>query len=409
VRLVPRAAATALGLVLLLPGLLIVAAGFLPNLPVITRYGALIVDYLPWLSLDVLMAAILCVSAVLLGGGWIQRGLAGVALITLAATALMVGQVLAFSGALNAPISLTRSLAVTGAGSGTPDRIVTFATVDGTDLHAEIWQPPNGAPNGPTGGTIGRAAVVSVHGGAFVGGELRLRPAMFRLLADAGFAVIDVEYRLAPPPRWDQATPDVLCAMTWAAGHAEELGIDPARIVVMGESAGGNLALMAAYGAGTTKWISSCGGAPPTPAAVIAIAPTADLVGIWDDNTITAAGLRFPEAYIGGTAADLASRYELASPLSLIQPGLPPTLVITGAIDHLVHLGRVTELTDRLQSAGVDCSLVVVPFADHGFDGGANGYGAQVEETILPLFIAANTGGGAWQGPACPATSVRQQ
>ncbi|HEV2006429.1 MAG TPA: alpha/beta hydrolase fold domain-containing protein, partial [Candidatus Limnocylindrales bacterium] len=338
-----------------------------------------------------------------------QRGLAGVALITLAATALLVGQVLAFSGALNAPISLTRSLAVSGAGSGTPDRIVTFATVDGTDLHAEIWQPPSGAANGPTGGQTGRAAVVYVHGGAFVGGELRLRPTLFRSLADGGFPVIDVEYRLAPPPRWDQATPDVLCALTWAAAHAQELGIDPARIVVMGDSAGGNLALMAAYGAGTAQLTSSCGGTPARPAAVVAIAPTADLVGIWGDDTIGAAGLRFPEAYIGGNPLEQPDRYRTASPFSLIQPGLPSTLVITGNIDHLVRLGRVTELTYRLHFAGVDCTLVVVPFADHGFDGGANGYGAQVEETILPLFIAAHTGGVAWQGPACPATTVGPQ
>jgi acetyl esterase/lipase len=278
---------------------------------------------------------------------------------------------------------------------------VTFATVDGTDLHAEIWQSPSGAPTGPVGGSS--AAVIYVHGGAFTGGELGLRPRLFRVLADQGFPVLDVEYRLSPPPRWDQATRDVICAITWAAGHAEELGIDGTRLVVMGDSAGGNLALMAAYGAGTTQWTSSCGGTPPTPAAVIAIAPTADLAGIWEDFTIAAAGQRFPEAYIGGTPAEFPSRYQLASPFSLIRAGLPPTLVVTGNIDHLVHLGRVTELTDRLQVAGIDCSLIVVPFADHGYDGSANGYGAQVEETILPRFIAAHTGGPAWQGPACRA------
>ncbi len=402
--LLARAAATALGLFLLLPGLLVVAAGFLPKAPGIGRLGALIVDLLPLLALCVLAATILSLVAVRLGGGWFQRGLAVVAPLTLAATGLMVGQVVGFSNGLNAPISVSRALGLEGSPSGTPDRIVTFATVDGTDLHAEIWQSPSGAPNGPTGSVTGRAAVIYVHGGAFSGGELRLRPAMFRSLAVQGYPVLDVEYRLSPPPRWRQATPDVLCALAWTASHAQELGIDPARIVIVGDSAGGNLALMGAYGVGTSQWTSSCGGtggAAPRPVAVIAIAPTADLGGIWQDGTISAAGLRFPEAYIGGTPSADPSAYELASPFSLIRAGLPPTLVISGAIDHLVHLGRVTELTDRLRAAGVDCSLVVVPFADHGFDGAVNGYGAQVEESILPRFIAAHTGGAAWNGPAC--------
>jgi len=400
--LLARAAATALGLFLLLPGFVMVAAGFLPNAPIIGRLGGLIADGLPWLAIDVLGATILSLVAVRLGGNRFQRGLAAIAVLTLAATALMVVQVAAFSIGLNAPISVAHTLGLDAARVDMADRSVTFATVDGTDLHAEIWQSPSGAPRGPVGGST--AAVIYVHGGAFTGGNLGLRPRLFRALADQGFPVLDVEYRLSPPPRWDQATRDVICAMTWATGHADELGIDATRIVLMGDSAGGNLALMAAYGAGTTQWTSSCGGTPPTPAAVIAIAPTADLAGIWDDNTISAAGLRFPEAYIGGTPADLASRYELASPFSLIRAGLPPTLVLTGNIDHLVHLDRVTDLTDQLHAAGVDCSLIVVPFADHGYDGSANGYGAQVEETILPRFIAAHTGGARWQGPRCGPT-----
>lgn len=399
--LLARAAATALALLLLLPGLVIIASGFVPNAPIIGRLGALVVDLLPALAIDVAVAAILACIAVRLGGGGLQRGLAVVAVATLIATAVMVGQVLAFSNGLDAPISVARTLGLEGPGTGIPDRIVTFATVEGTDLHAEIWLSRAGAPSGPAGAAAGRGAVVYVHGGAFTGGGLRLRPVLFRSLANQGFPVIDIEYRLSPPPRWDQATPDVLCAMTWTASHAEELGIDPARIVVMGDSAGGNLALMSAYGAGRAPWLSSCGGTPPHPAAVIAIAPTADLVGIWSDDTIGAAGLRFPEAYIGGTPLDQADRYRMASPFSLIRSGLPPTLVITGSIDHLVHIGRVTELTNRLQLVGVACSLVVVPFADHGFDGSVNGYGAQVEESIVPRFVAASIGGDAWQGPAC--------
>jgi len=168
----------------------------------------------------------------------------------------------------------------------------------------------------------------------------------------------------------------------------------------MGESAGGSLALVAGF---NTKFpdfslqpdliAPSCEGlAPIRPAGIIAVAPAADLAGIWEDGTIEAAGLRFPEAYVGGTPAEYPDRYEAASPFAYLRPGLPPTLLIAGANDHLVLPNRVTGLYDRLRDAGVDVRLVMVPFAEHGFDGFPNGYGQQLEESILPAFMRDVTG-----------------
>jgi acetyl esterase len=401
--LLARALLTAVGLVVLAPVVAITMGGFAPTLALVGGFGSLIAYDLPWIGIGAVVAAILCSLPLALGGRWFHRGVAGVALLTLAGVILITARVLVFAGSVGAPISFTRALSPDAPSAAKPDRTATFATIGTDALAAEIWSSPAGAPNR---GPAGRTAVVYVHGGAFTGGMLRSRPTLFSFLAGHGFPVVDVEYRLAPPPRWNQAAPDVLCALAWVAANASDLGIDPTRVVVMGDSAGGNLALMAGYAAGTNQLTSSCGGAPPRPAAVVAIAPAADLVGIWADDTLSAAGVRFPEAYIGGPPPEFPDRYRVASPFSLIQPGLPPTLVITGDIDHLVRLGRVTELTYRLHFAGDDCTLVVVPYADHGFDGAANGYGAQIEESILPKFIEAHTGGAAWAGPACPATTV---
>ena len=75
----------------------------------------------------------------------------------------------------------------------------------------------------------------------------------------------------------------------------------------------------------------------------------------------------------------------------LIRKDVPPTLILAGSIDHLVHLERTTIVSDQLKAAGADSNLVVVPFADHGFDGPPNAFGEQLEDQLLPAFIRAWT------------------
>lgn len=111
-------------------------------------------------------------------------------------------------------------------------------------LAAEIW---HAAPPQASAQSTARPGVLFIHGGAFTHGSPGLRPHLFTLLAQRGFAIVDIEYRLAPPPRWQDAPADVLCALGWFQSNASTYGVDPAQIVVMGDSAGGNLALVAAY------------------------------------------------------------------------------------------------------------------------------------------------------------------
>ena len=201
---------------------------------------------------------------------------------------------------------------------------------------------------------------------------------------------IDVEYRLAPPPRWDQAPGDVLCALAWLPKAPELAMVDPQRVVVVGESAGGSLALVAAYAAGTDLLTSSCPevGLPIVPAGVFVIAPTADLEGIWQDATITDyGGTRFPEAYIGGPPAQFPDRYAAAEPFRLLRPDLPRTVILAGETDRFVLIERSRALADRIRAAGSDVELLVAPFAGHGFDGEPNSFGAQLTESIVRDFV----------------------
>ncbi len=267
-----------------------------------------------------------------------------------------------------------------------PDRRVAFASVGGEELEAEIWLPRADAPNEARSG---RAAVMYVHGGAFVGGQLGTRPELFGSFTGDGMVVVDVEYRLAPPPRWRDAPADVLCALAWVGGQARSLGIDPSRVILMGESAGGSIALVAGFAAGDDEMEPSCAGTPIVPAGIVAVAPAADLEGIWSDRTLWFDGKPFPEAYIGGPPSQYPERYTSASPFKMARPGMPPTLIVAAGNDHLVVPARVTGLADRLRAGGVETTLIVVPFAEHGFDGHPNGFGVQLLEQLVPALAKA--------------------
>jgi acetyl esterase/lipase len=295
---------------------------------------------------------------------------------------------LAFAADNRVALDLLRIAAPAGEPPG-PDAHVAYAEVEDQGLGADIWRPAAAAG---AAGPEGRAAVVYAHGGAFVAGNLGMRSALFDTLRKAGIVVIDIEYRLTPPPRWQDAPADVLCALVWLRSVAELEGIDPNRVVVMGESAGGSLALLAAYAAGTDRLTASCPGEPIVPAGVVAVAPAADLEGIWQDKTLLVADRPFPEEYVGGPPSEFPARYAAASPFRLIRADLPPTLLLAGENDHLVRLPRVLRIAEALRAAGADVRLLVVPYAEHGFDGLPNGFGSQVELQIVPAFVAEVTG-----------------
>ena len=379
-----RAALTSVALVVLVFPAAVVVGGYVPSLPTVGRFGAFLATDLPVIALAALGAVVLAALAIAIGGGRFTRLLAAGALVVVAGIVAAGVQLAALAGDHGAVYQPLRQLTPASAPRAA-DRRVVFATVEGQPLQADLWLPPPGAP---TADPTGRPALVFVHGGAFVEGKLGSRAGLFAVTAAAGYPVLDIEYRLAPPPRWHDAPADVLCALVWLAGEASNLGIDPSRVVLMGESAGGSLALVTGYAAGTDAIEPSCAGTPIVPAGVIAVAPAADLAGIWADQTLWYGDRPFPEAYVGGPPSAYPDRYAAASPFALLRSGLPPTIVIGAANDHLVRLARVTSIVDALRAAGVETTFIAVPFADHGFDGPPDGFGAQLEESLVPAFLA---------------------
>lgn len=126
---------------------------------------------------------------------------------------------------------------------------LTVPTRDGVGLSAELVVPQRAADAGPA------PVLLYFHGGGFVVGSVRTHAALCRHLARlSGCAVLSLDYRLAPEHRFPTAVNDAFDALVWLRGAAERLGLDPARIAVGGDSAGGTLAVVTALQARDAGW-----------------------------------------------------------------------------------------------------------------------------------------------------------
>lgn len=227
--------------------------------------------------------------------------------------------------------------------------------------------------------------VVVVHGGGWDGGSRGQMPAWNHWLARRGYAVAAVSYRLAPAHRWPAQRDDVRTALCWLKAHARELKVDPDRLVLLGRSAGGQIALNAAY---TTEEPRVCG--------VVGLYAPADLFlgyesGREDDALNSRRLLR---QYLGGTPDEMPERYADGSATTHVSSGSPPTLLLHGKLDTLVWERHTTRLAARLREANVPHAVIEVPWATHAFDYSLDGPGGWLTRYALERFLARVTRGG---------------
>ncbi|WP_407341459.1 alpha/beta hydrolase fold domain-containing protein [Pengzhenrongella phosphoraccumulans] len=255
----------------------------------------------------------------------------------------------------------------------TSHRGVTFAEVGGfrpllLDVHV------------PTGVTGSVPCVVWVHGGGWEAGDRRFTPStwppdyLFEALVAAGLAVATVDYRFSGEARYPAALHDVKAAVRFLRAHAGDLGIDPGRFGVCGESAGGQLAAMIALTGDDPAFEGDVGLAGPS----TAVQAAAILYGVTDftsrrsahplasDDESDAVEARF----LGFTPADAPSWAAAASPVTHATSSAPPMLLLSGDADTIVPLDQSVRLRDALLAAGArDVTLTLVPGADHCFEG----------------------------------------
>jgi acetyl esterase len=206
--------------------------------------------------------------------------------------------------------------------------------------------------------------LVFFHGGGWVIGNLDSHDVACRKLADEGqLIVISIDYRLAPEHKFPAAVNDVVAATKWIAGNAKQLGIDASRLVIGGDSAGGNLAAVVA--------ISARDGSGPAIAGQVLIYPAVDFAMKHPSHRepetsilLTHSAIKwFTGLYLNGPADGDDWRASPARATTLA--GLPPAYVLTAGADPLRDEGD--EYAKRLKEAGVAVTYRHFPGQFHGF------------------------------------------
>jgi acetyl esterase/lipase len=232
---------------------------------------------------------------------------------------------------------------------------------------------PAGAPdltlyvvNAKAGGS--RPGILHTHGGGYILGTARSDVRNLQELAKAtNCVIVSVEYRLAPETRVSGSVEDNYAGLLWMHAHAAELGVDPSRIAVMGESAGGGHAALLALAARDRREVPIVFQMLVYPmlddrtGSSRAVAPHIGTIG-W-----RAAENRFGWHAFLGQAPGGPNVPRSAVPARVADlRGLPPTFIGVGSIDLFVD--EDIEYARRLIASGVPTELLVVPGAFHGFD-----------------------------------------
>ncbi|MBC5824740.1 MAG: alpha/beta hydrolase [Candidatus Eremiobacteraeota bacterium] len=219
--------------------------------------------------------------------------------------------------------------------------------------------------------------VAAVYGGAWRNGSPSNDAMLDRALAARGYAVFAFDYRHSPAVRFPSALEDVKAQLRFIERKASEYHADPNRIAIVGHSSGAELALLAAYGSDrAVRAVVSYSG-PIDLAQAYRFPPHPDPIDV-------RAILR---DYIGGAPSGSAERYRLASPIAYVRKGLPPTLLIYGARDHVVKIEAATALRDALESAGTKVTLIRLPWAEHAFENIPFGLHAPVVLYAVERFL----------------------
>ncbi len=270
----------------------------------------------------------------------------------------------------------------------------TFKVVDGLPIQADVYRPPDDKV---------RPVVVWIHGGALIMGQRTgMPPAQLNRYLEAGFAVVAIDYRLAPETKLPAIVQDVEDGIAWfRRDGAARYGLASNRLAVVGHSAGGYLALTAG---------ARC---RPRPNAVVAFYGYGDIVGPWYSQPdpfyrrqpIVAEADAFSSVgkspITGATGSDSQRRHQFYlycrqqglwprlvsginpeehpgaldawSPIRNVTSEYPPTMLLHGDADTDVPYEQSLLMVEEFQRAGVPHELVTIPNGEHGFDRAVGG------------------------------------
>ncbi|MDQ8188128.1 alpha/beta hydrolase [Pelagicoccus sp. SDUM812002] len=231
------------------------------------------------------------------------------------------------------------------------------------------------------GTEVERPCVVVVHGGGWNNGDRKEIASFNHWLANRGYAVASIEYRLAPENVWPAPLRDLEAAVKYLKSNADQLGIDRTRIALFGRSAGGQIVTAAA----SSPEFSEIRGA-------IAFYAPHDLEFAWafgdEDDVLNSLDLL--RNYMGGEPGTVPANYQSASAYLQEDGALRrvPTLLVHGANDTLVWVEQSRRYSERLVQAGAKSFYLELPWATHGFEFNQNGPAGQLALYSVERFLA---------------------
>lgn len=240
---------------------------------------------------------------------------------------------------------------------------IEFAKPGGVSLTLDAFIPEGEGPF-PT--------CILVHGGGFMNGTKTsyIKP-LFEPLSKAGFAWFTINYRLAPAHRFPACIEDAEAAIRWVKAHAKEYKVDPARIAIIGESAGGHIVSLVGVRAKGETGV----------AAVVPIYAPHDLeLQVKARNALGSS----MEALFGLTELNDATWKVLrdASSTSYLRKDLPPYLLIHGDKDDKVPHEQSVQFQQKMKAIGAQCEFITIKDGGHGM-GGWEKLGSDYREQMI--------------------------
>ncbi len=227
---------------------------------------------------------------------------------------------------------------------------IQFAAPDGVPLNMDIYRPKK----------VGKyPAIVILYGGAWQYGNPRANAEFSRYMAARGYTIFAIDYRHAPRYRFPAQLNDVRAALDFIRQYAAQYEAQSDHIALLGRSAGGHLAMLAAY----------------QPDAL----PVQAVVSYYGPFNLTQGYKEPPKpdpwnvralllTFLGGSPDQLPQQYIKASPASYVTRKLPPTLLIHGSRDHIVEIRFARDMYQSLRAVGTTSVLLEIPWAEHAFD-----------------------------------------
>ena len=198
--------------------------------------------------------------------------------------------------------------------------------------------------------------VIIVHGGGWMTGDRERDIVPVFAPVATNFTWFTIYYRLAPTNRWPACADDVATAIRWVKQHASEYKGDPNRIALLGYSAGGHLVTYAGTQTNGDTRVQ----------AIAAMAPPTDLVSDNERRGGLSTSMRALFGYdTTNITDDVRAVLKQNSPLTYVQSGLPPFLILQGSADRTVPAEQSQAFHKALQSAGADCQLILIPGGQH--------------------------------------------